>query len=195
MSDLSLIVGLGNPGPRYAATRHNVGFMAIDDLAGHLGGGPGQNKWNVDYVRAWHQGRDLLLVKPLTYMNRSGEAVVRFRDYFRIDNSKVVVVHDDLDLPAGRIKIVNRGGAGGHNGIRSLISHLGDDFVRVKIGIGRPLAGEDRPAPPVDQYVLADFSTDERKRLDEILPVVRRALLLIIEQGSASAMNEINGLR
>ena len=151
-----LLAGLGNPGPDYHLTRHNAGFLLLDHLAA-------VNGWRIDTLKMqglFGQGRlrgcQLFLVKPQTYMNRSGECVRPFLEYFKIPQTNLLVLHDDIDLAAGRIKVVRRGGAGGHNGIRSIIQHLGtQDFARLKIGIGRPVADAAGHAQAVDRFVLS----------------------------------------
>ncbi|HEB50535.1 MAG TPA: aminoacyl-tRNA hydrolase [Desulfobulbus sp.] len=188
-----LIVGLGNPGSRYALTRHNAGFLAIDHFADTVGCGLTSTKWQGEYCRLRLAGSSVILLKPQTYMNRSGECVARFVDYFRISRERILVLHDDLDLPAGRIKVVARGGAGGHNGIRSIIRYLGgSDFARIKIGIGRPPAGDGATAMPVERWVLARFSEQELAVFEENLEKTDRAIRLYIEQGIDACMNEIN---
>ncbi len=188
-----LIVGLGNPGARYARTRHNAGFLAIDHFARSVDCPPASSRWQGSYCRLRLSGRPLILLKPQTYMNRSGECVVRFADYFRISRERILVLHDDLDLPPGRIKVVARGGAGGHNGIRSLIRYLGgSDFARVKIGIGRPQSDGDRDGMPVDRWVLSRFSDQELEGLEEIFEKTDRAIRLFIVRGIEACMNEIN---
>ena len=188
-----LIVGLGNPGPGYALTRHNAGFLALDHFADLVGDCRFATKWQGEYCRLRMAGSPVILLKPQTYMNRSGECVARFVHYFRIDRERLLVLHDDLDLPAGRIKVVARGGAGGHNGVRSIIGHLGgSDFARVKIGIGRPRAGEGAAAMPVDRWVLARFSDQELAALDQDLEKTDQAIRLFIEQGIDACMNTIN---
>lgn len=188
-----LIVGLGNPGSRYALTRHNAGFLALDHFARGQGCSLSSSRWQGEYGRMRLAGCTVLLLKPQTYMNRSGTCVRRFADYFRIRRERILVLHDDLDLPAGRIKVVARGGAGGHNGVRSLIQHLGgSDFARIKIGIGRPSAGEGSCDMPVEHWVLSRFSAQELAVLEDNLARTDRAIQLFIEQGIDACMNEIN---
>jgi len=189
-----LIVGLGNPGLKYELTRHNAGFMALDYFADRHGFSLSSEKWQGVYCRDRLADVRILLVKPQSFMNKSGECVVRFADFYRIDTANILVVHDDLDLPAGRIKVVARGGAGGHNGIRSIISHLGTpDFARLKIGIGRPERNDQGQGIPVDRYVLAGFTDPEFKIFNEQLSLVEEAIELFVEQDIATCMNRING--
>jgi PTH1 family peptidyl-tRNA hydrolase len=189
-----LLVGLGNPGPDYHLTRHNVGFLFLDHLAS-------VNGWRIDSLKMQglfgqgrHRSSQLFLVKPQTYMNRSGECVRRFLDYFKVPLANLLVLHDDIDLAAGRIRMVRRGGAGGHNGIRSLIQHLGtQDFARMKIGIGRPVADAAGHAPAVERFVLARMSEEEQRLLHERAGLVEEAVTLFVEQGIDVCMNRING--
>lgn len=189
-----LIVGLGNPGSKYELTRHNAGFLALDYFADQHGFSLSSEKWQGVYCSGRLAADRLLLVKPQTFMNKSGECVARFADFYRIDLAKILVIHDDLDLPAGRIKVVARGGAGGHNGIRSIIRHLGTpDFARLKIGIGRPERNEQGQGIPVERYVLAGFSDPELALFNERLSLVDEAIELFALQDIAACMNRING--
>ncbi len=189
-----LIVGLGNPGAKYELTRHNAGFLALDYFADAHNFILGGEKRQGVYCRERLGGNRILLVKPQTYMNKSGVCVAGFADFYRIEPANILVIHDDLDLPAGRIKVATRGGAGGHNGIRSIISHLGTpDFARIKIGIGRPERNEQGQGIPVDRYVLARFSDPEFTLFTERLSLVEEAIELFILQGADRCMNRING--
>ena len=137
---MKLIVGLGNPGKEYENTRHNCGFMAIDYLAQDLGVTINQAKFKGLYAKIKVEGEDVILLKPQTYMNLSGESVSEVMKFFKIDKEDVLVIYDDLDLPVGKIRIRANGSAGGHNGIKSLIAHLnGQDFKRIRIGIDQSL--------------------------------------------------------
>ncbi|MBW2328517.1 MAG: aminoacyl-tRNA hydrolase [Deltaproteobacteria bacterium] len=189
-----LIVGLGNPGSKYELTRHNAGFLALDYFADQHGFAMTCEKWQGVYCRERLAGVGILLVKPQTFMNKSGESLVRFANFFKIEPVDILVVHDDIDLPAGRIKVVARGGAGGHNGIRSLINHLGtSDFARLKLGIGRPKRNEQEQGIPVERYVLSRFSDREFSDFIELLSLANEAIELFIEQGIDVCMNTING--
>ncbi len=189
-----LIVGLGNPGSKYELTRHNAGFLALDYFADQHGFAMTCEKWQGVYCRERLAGVSILLVKPQTFMNKSGESLVRFADFYKIERADILVVHDDLDLPTGRIKVVARGGAGGHNGIRSIINHLGtSDFARLKLGIGRPERNEQGQGIPVERYVLARFSDRELGAFSKQLSLVDEAVELFIEKGIDACMNRING--
>lgn len=184
-----LIVGLGNPGSDYARTRHNVGFLFVDYLAERHGLSFAASKWQAQVASAKLWGSSLVLVKPETFMNRSGMAVARIAAYYKVAPEHIVVIHDDLDMPAGRVKILADRGAGGHNGIRSLISQLGaKDFPRIKVGIGRP----PQNGMPVEKYVLANFSSEEADRVQAVFPRIEEGLQLMVEKNIAAAMNLIN---
>ncbi len=178
-----LIVGLGNPGDKYRQTRHNVGFHAVDLLAEELGVSFAESKWKAKLCKGTIAGQGVVLVKPQTFMNLSGEAVEPIAAYYRIEQENIVVVHDDLDLDCGRIKLCVNRGAGGHNGIRSISQRLGGtSFNRIKIGIGRP-----PQAMPVERYVLARFTPDEEQVISSAANRAVEATCLIVEKGMAAA--------
>lgn len=189
-----LLAGLGNPGNEYHQTRHNIGFLFIDYLADQQG-------WRVDalkmqgrFCQGRHLGAQLFLLKPQTYMNRSGECIRSFLDYYKIPLEHLLVLHDDIDLQAGRIKLVSKGGAGGHNGIRSIIQHIGtQDFSRAKIGIGRPLLDADGKGQPVEHFVLSRMGPGERSLFEQRQALMEEAINLFIQEGIQVAMNNING--
>lgn len=156
-----LVVGLGNPGPAYAGNRHNVGFMVADLLASRVDGRFKAHKGRADLLEGRLVGVRVLLVKPKTYMNLSGGPTASLRDFFKVPVERILCVHDELDVDFGRLRLKRGGGAGGHNGLRSLDSALGSrDYLRVRVGIGRPPGRQD----PAD-YVLKDFTAAERKEL------------------------------
>ena len=188
-----LIIGLGNPGPQYDKTRHNAGFAAIDYFAGTLNLSINTAKMRGEYCSTRLSGKQVVLLKPQNFMNRSGECAALFVKYFEIALQDIFVVHDDLDLAPGRVKVVSGGGAGGHNGIRSLISHLGTgDFARLKIGIGHPRDMEETAAMPVERFVLSRFPDDQWRTLHNNLAVIAEGILLFIHQGIEAAMNKVN---
>jgi PTH1 family peptidyl-tRNA hydrolase len=159
--DLWLVVGLGNPGPRYAGNRHNIGFQVADLLAERMGGRFKAHKGRADVVEGRLEGRRVVLAKPSSYMNLSGGPVASLRDFFKIPVERIVVVYDELDLPFGTLRLKRGGGDNGHNGLKSLTQSLGSkEYLRVRFGIGRPPGRQD----PAD-FVLKDFSTVERKEL------------------------------
>lgn len=190
MSDTNhfLITGLGNPGRKYAANRHNIGFMTLDRLAEQyqISLGKVQNKALVGNGRIAKQS--VILAKPQTYMNLVGDAVGPLALYYRIPPERVLVVYDELDLPFGSIRLRPGGGAGGHNGMRSLIHHLGPDFPRLRLGIGRP-PGQ----MPAAAYVLQDFGRDDLPLLNDILDEAIRAVLTFLNEGIEMAMSRHNG--
>ena len=185
-----LLVGLGNPGSQYRYTRHNVGFAALDRLVLQFGLDfiPHKKFPPYESVSGFMRGIPAILLKPLTYMNRSGEAVASVLNFYKIPLDKLLVIHDDLDLPLGSLKFVQGGGAGGHKGIRSIIGSIGSkEFTRLKIGIGRSLS-----PVPIDKYVLSPFLSEEAPVIDKILDVSIKGLVYFLEKGIEFAMNEFN---
>ena len=184
-----IIVGLGNPGKQYEGTRHNVGFDVIDALA---------DKYNISVLERKHKaligkgivaGQKVILVKPLTFMNLSGESVREAIDYYKVDEpEELVVIYDDISLVPGGLRIRGKGSAGGHNGIKSIIQHLGHDtFKRVKVGVGEKPKGWD-----LADHVLSRFTTEERKAVDEAVKVAVEAVELLVTEGPDAAMNKCN---
>jgi len=165
-SSLKLIVGLGNPGPQYAHTRHNAGFWFVDELARcHDGQLRSETKFNGEACRIDLAGQTIWLLKPLTFMNRSGQAVERLADFFKIPPSAILIAHDELDLPPGVVRLKREGGHGGHNGLRSIINHLGSkQFLRLRLGIGHP--GDSRD---VVDYVLRRAPQAEQQSIERAL--------------------------
>lgn len=191
--DRFLIVGLGNPGNQYLKTRHNAGFLAIDYFADKIGAQFNTEKLGGLYCTARLAGKQVFLLKPQTYMNKSGECVGPFARYFNIPTANVLVIHDDLDLPPDKVKIVSEGGAGGHNGILSTIRHLStNEFSRIKIGIGRPPTHDNNASIPVEKFVLSRFSDEEWQMFQENLKKVEEGIGLFVNQDIAAAMNKIN---
>ena len=185
---LCAIVGLGNPGKHYENTRHNAGFQVLDRLAGRFSIPLRERK----YHAAWGMGRiethRVLLCKPLTFMNRSGEAVREVMHAFKISASRLLVIHDDLDLPCGRIKVVQRGGTGGHRGVSSIMDYLGhQDFPRIKLGIGRPLREE-----TIEAYVLQYPYPEERALFEGMIELGAEAAHDFVVHGLVFAMNRFN---
>jgi len=179
------IVGLGNPGIRYERTRHNVGFRAVDRLAKVNRILISNKRFKSLYGTGWIDSQRVILIKPMTFMNRSGEAVKRAAQFFQIGIEDLIVIHDDLDLPFGRFRFKRRGGDGGHQGVRSIIESMGKNtFLRLKIGIGRPPQGTD-PA----EYVLSPFDLTEELHLPEILNRAAEALTVMFQEGIQTAMN------
>lgn len=187
MSDF-LLVGLGNPGPKYEATRHNVGFMALDRLADRHRIGLTQQKFHGRYGTGIVCGKKVVALQPHTFMNLSGKSVVAAAQFFQIDPEHIVVLHDEIDLGLGTVRIKIGGGHGGHNGLRDIIDKSGSrDFNRVRIGVGRPVHGD------VVNWVLSPFRPDELTALDQMLDVVADATEVILRDGPQAAQNEFNG--
>lgn len=188
-----LIVGLGNPGGKYERTRHNAGFAALDHFAENKGMVIGTEKMQGHFCSFRLAGKNVLLLKPMTYMNRSGDCVLSFINYFDINVDNVLVVHDDLDLESGRIKMVRGGGAGGHNGIRSLINQLGTrDFSRLKIGIGHPRNSKETASIPVEKFVLSGFAAEQWEDFQDNLDLVAQGITLFVKEGVGQAMTIVN---
>lgn len=183
-----LIVGLGNPGPEYKETRHSIGFKVIDLLSRNLGVRLTGRRFQAKNILTSYLDKRLILLCPMTFMNRSGISVRACADWFDVGIRNTLLVHDDLDLSFGSIKVVSAGGAGGHKGVLSVIQHLGStDFPRVKIGIGRPRYGE-----TIEDYVLASFYADEKSVIERITHMAVHACELFISDGLESTMNTIN---
>jgi PTH1 family peptidyl-tRNA hydrolase len=186
---LKLIVGLGNPGPKYRGTRHNVGFDVLDALAGrhHLAfeSAPAEA-----LIARWRRPEacDVLLAKPLTYMNNSGVAVGELLRYFKIDVANLLVVVDEVQLPLGRLRARARGSAGGHNGLKSIIAHLGSEFCRLRLGIGRGDGRRD-----LADHVLARFDRDEAAEVERMTVRAADAVEMFVTDGIAAVMNAFNG--
>ena len=183
-----LIVGLGNPGPRYAGTRHNIGFEVVGLLAERLGGKFKAHKGRCDVVEGRLAGAPVVLAKPKSYMNISGGPVVSISRFYKVPVERVVVVHDELDLPFGSLRLKRGGGHGGHNGLRSISTALGNrEYLRVRFGIGRPPGRQD----PAD-FVLREFTPAERKELPFLIDRAADAVELLIAQGLEAAQNRFN---
>lgn len=184
-----VIVGLGNPGKKYENTRHNVGFIAIDALAEKYGISLNEKKHKAICGTGFIEGIKVLLVKPQTYMNLSGESVGDVVNFYKLDpEEEMLVIYDDISLAPGNIRIRRKGSAGGHNGIKSLIAHTGTQgFMRIKIGVGEKPSGWD-----LADYVLGHFSDDDQVKLKEIMPDVISATVLMAQGDIAKAMNDFN---
>lgn len=184
-----LIVGLGNPGREYQLNRHNIGFMLIDRLCRELLTTPGMVHSKAIIAKAQYAGKKVILAKPQTYMNLSGQSVSSLVRFYKIPHDRLLVAHDDLDLPLGTIRLRPGGGSGGQKGVSSIIQQLGtQNFPRLRIGIGRPPGRMDAAA-----YVLQDFNQEERELLPEVLDRAAKAALAFIEHGLEMAMNQFNG--
>lgn len=184
-----IIVGLGNPGSRYAHTRHNVGFDTIDILADRYGISVDNKKFKALWGKGVIEGQRVVLAKPQTYMNLSGESVRQLIDFYKIDETEeLIVIYDDISLEPGQLRIRVKGSAGGHNGIKSIIAHLGgQDFKRIKVGVGEKPLGFD-----LADYVLSRFSKAERESVEEALQRAAEAAAAIMTDGMDAAMNRYN---
>jgi PTH1 family peptidyl-tRNA hydrolase len=185
-----LVVGLGNPGPDYAANRHNVGQMVLDILADRISASFKSHKANASVAegRIGFGGPKVILAKPGTYMNNSGGPVANLMKFYDVDVQHVIVVHDELDIDAGTVRVKQSGGHAGHNGLRDIIAAAGsNDFVRVRVGIGRPPGRQDAA-----DFVLKNFSGDERKELPLLLELSADAVEEIVTKGALEAMNSVN---
>jgi peptidyl-tRNA hydrolase, PTH1 family len=184
-----LVAGLGNPGPGYAASRHNAGYMVADVLAERIGAGFRAGKFQAAVAEGRLAGQPVTLAKPLTFMNLSGGPVAGLCRYYRLAAGRLVVVHDELDLPFGTIRLKQGGGDNGHNGLRSVTASLGTpDYYRIRFGIGRPPGRMDPAA-----FVLRDFSTAERKELPLLLDRAADAAEVLLAEGLAAAQNAFHG--
>lgn len=186
-----LVVGLGNPGNTYKRTRHNVGFMVLDQIAEDFSIALVKQKFDTVFGRGSVDSVEVVLAKPMAFMNRSGPQVQQIAGYYRILSEDMLVVHDDIDLAFGRIKIKEKGGDGGHKGVRSIIDAFGGgDFVRLRIGVGRPEAGISAA-----DHVLGRFKSDENKVLDQIITAARDAVVTILCKGAKEGMDRFNDKR
>lgn len=195
---MHLIIGLGNPGARYEFTRHNIGFLAVDCIADKADISLNKKSHNA----VWGKGKilesDVVIAKPLAFMNLSGEAVKSLADYFHIETKYIIVIYDDVDLEFGTVRIKKRGGSGGHRGMESIIEQLGtNDFPRIRLGIGRPIKqGQgvkgSRGQEDIADYVLSQFSSEEKDKLPEIFDRTKDAADVILQHGIEKAMNKFN---
>ena len=185
---LRLVVGLGNPGKPYEDTRHNAGFMVADKIAQDFNLALNKPKFDATLGRGFIENVDVLLAKPMAFMNRSGPPLQKLAHYFRIQSEDMLVIHDDIDLAFGRLKIKEKGGHGGHNGIRSIMDAFGGgNFVRLRIGVGRSEAGEN-----VTDHVLGRFSADKAEMVVRVISVARDAVVTVLCEGTKVGMNVFN---
>lgn len=183
-----LVVGLGNPGPKYAQNRHNIGFMVVDEIARRVSAQDWKSKFGGELAAAQIAGEKAILLKPMEYMNLSGRAVARTAAFYRIELGRIIVIHDEIDLPLGRLRIKVGGGHAGHNGLRSVIQELGSpDFVRVRCGVGRPTGRRE-----VADFVLEDFAKSELKEAEMMTKEAADAVEEIVRKGPLLAMNKFN---
>ncbi len=183
-----MIAGLGNPGQEYRDTRHNIGFQVINMWSRELRVRLDGRRFLSRNARTKFRGRAITLLRPTTFMNRSGASIKRCADFYHLDTGNILIIHDDIDLPVGRVRVVRNGGAGGHKGVLSIIHDLGSrQFPRIRIGIGRPRYGED-----VEDYVLTPFYGDEKGIMKRVIGTAVQACELFVVEGIESAMNTIN---
>ncbi len=189
---MKLIIGLGNPGRSYANNRHNIGFICLNYFARSHDIKFDRKQGQARTGRGKVAGNDVVLAKPQTYVNQSGESVSRLVKRFNISLDDLIVIHDDLDLPLGKIRISHGSSSGGHKGINSIINYLGSqDFTRIRIGIGRPDEAE-VSEDDIIAYVLSDFTPEQRKAIAPIIPKVTEAILCLLTEGLTPAMNKYN---
>ena len=184
-----LIAGLGNPGREYKNTRHNMGFLVIEAWAASLGVVLSSRRFHSKSGRGSIEGRSAILLCPQTFMNRSGMAVRACVDYYGIEPKDMLVVHDDIDLPVGRLRLARNGGAGGHKGVQSIIESMGTgQFARLKIGVGRPTTPQ-----PVESFVLSPFGPEDESVLEEVVRLAVSACETFVTKGLEQAMQDVNG--
>ena len=184
-----MIVGLGNPGPKYQLNRHNIGFLLIDVLRNSWGASSARHEYDAETYKVKFKDEQVLLVKPQTFMNLSGQAVQPLMSFYRIDKKDILVAHDEIDIEFTRMKFQQQRGHGGHNGIRDIHAKIGDDYARLKLGVGRPPAGS-----PIDvaTWVLQNFADDQHTALEDFLVKAGQAAECFVEQGFLAAQNKFN---
>lgn len=183
-----IIAGLGNPTREYEKTRHNVGFDTIDVLADKLNTSVDEKKFKGLYGRGIIAGEKVILLKPQTFMNLSGESVREAADFYKVDPEHIIVIYDDISLDVGQLRIRKKGSAGGHNGIKNIIAHLGtQEFPRIKVGVGDKPKGMD-----LADYVLGHFSKEDQAKMDEAFKDAANAAEMILDKGMDAAMNHYN---
>ncbi|MDO5555405.1 MAG: aminoacyl-tRNA hydrolase [Clostridia bacterium] len=183
-----LVVGLGNPEENYANTRHNMGFDVINEISKEFDIKVSKNKFDALYGMGEIKGKKVILVKPQTYMNLSGESIIKFKKYYKISNKEIIIIYDDIDLDIGDIRLKSKGGAGTHNGMKSVIENLKtESFTRVRIGIGTPAIKED-----IINYVTGNIPIEEREILNKSIQKAEKSVIEILENGIDSAMNKFN---
>jgi PTH1 family peptidyl-tRNA hydrolase len=182
-----LIVGLGNPGKKYNSTRHNIGFDVVSELSSSYGLSIGKKLFGALVGDGVIAGQRCVLALPQKFMNRSGQPVASAQGYYKISSDKVIVVHDDLDIDFGSVRCKQKGGHGGHNGLRDIIQHIGNDFLRVRVGVGRPPEGWETA-----NYVLGKWNAQEKQSLSTVIDDAQRAIEMVLQEGIHTAMNTFN---
>lgn len=187
---MKLIVGLGNPGKEYEKTRHNAGFMVMDKISDKLNISINTKKWNANICQTRINGESVILMKPLTYMNESGQAVIQAVNFYHIDENDILVIHDDMDLPTGSCRIRKNGSAGGQKGMKSIISHLGtSDIARIRIGVGHSIKGNHDLVP---DWVLSPVPKSEREDFEKAIENGADAAICWVDQSMDKVMNLYN---
>lgn len=182
-----IIVGLGNPGSEYNGTRHNIGFEVVDYIANKYNININRVKFKGVYGEGFIEGKKVILLKPSTYMNLSGESIREIINFYKLSSEEIIVIYDDISLPVGKIRIREKGSAGGHNGIKSIIQHLNiDEFPRIKVGVGQPTNG-------LVSHVLGKFPVEEIEVLKKVIPVCSESVLEILKNSVKESMNKFNG--
>ncbi len=189
MDGVWLVAGLGNPGSEYADTRHNIGFLVADELARRWKAGSWKSKFGGELVQIDLAGQPVQLLKPMEYMNVSGQSVQRTAAFYKVELERIIVIHDELDLPFGVKRVKVGGGHGGHNGLRSISGALGEGYLRVRCGVGKP---EGANKERVTGHVLGGFSKSEQKELPFLVGEAADAVELILKVGPIRAMNQVN---
>ncbi len=182
-----LLVGLGNPGPKYANNRHNIGFMAVDEIVRRHGFGPWCSKFQALISEGTLAGRKVMIAKPATFMNESGRALAEIIRFYKLDLDDVIVIHDEIDLPPGKMRLKSGGGHGGNNGLRSVCRHIGNDFRRVRIGVGHPGRKD-----LVARYVLHDFAKSDRQWIEPLIDAIADNIGLLAAGKDASFGNKVH---
>jgi PTH1 family peptidyl-tRNA hydrolase len=184
---MRLLVGLGNPGPRFAGNRHNVGFMAVEAIARRHRIGPWRRRFQGVAAEGPIDGKRVTLLLPGTYMNDSGRAVQEAAHFYKIDVGRIVVFHDEIDLPPAKVRVKTGGGVAGHNGLRSISSHVGNDYRRVRIGVGHPGTKE-----LVYPYVLGDFAKAEQPWVEALCDIIAENVVMIVKDDDSSFQNKVH---
>lgn len=185
-----LIVGLGNPGSEYANTRHNVGFMAVDEIVRRYSFSPFKSKFDGLVSEGSIEGEKVLVLKPQTYMNLSGNSVVKAANFYKILPENIIVIHDDMDLKTGQVKTKRGGGTGGHNGLKSLDAHITPDYNRIRLGVGHPAGSGEK----VVSHVLSGFSKADAEVLNRNIDMVAEAIGILIKSGVSEYSNKLGML-
>ncbi len=181
-----LLVGLGNPGKEYAQTRHNAGFMAVDEIVHRYSFSPFKSKFKGEITEGVIEGEKVMVLKPSTYMNLSGESVLSVASFYKIKPEDIIVFHDEMDLPVGKLRVKQGGGSGGHNGIKSIDQHLGNNYHRVRIGVGKPQTKEQ-----VVSWVLSKFEQNDKKILDDLIFKIAEKVSFLLKKDAENFMNKV----